>query len=195
MANTVSGAADLKTLALSTPTEVVGGDHFIPIRQAELIDILAGQPDLAPGQVDLFRRLSQILSATIHHEYQQELDALKADYAAFDPDADTVALSPLTATRRASRLDGLFDRLGKLLGRANFTYLSRDAIELALSGSTLWGLNLTVDFDVFDRLEIYVRGQGIEAREVRSWRTRFRKTELDADTYQRLVVLLKLRPH
>ncbi len=30
--------------------------------------------------------------------------------------------------------------------------------------------------------------------QVRSWRTRFRKTESDAETYQRLVVMLKLRP-
>jgi hypothetical protein len=170
-------------------------NHFIPIRHAELVDILAGRPDLAAGDVDLFRRLSQILSATIHHEYQHELDALKADYSGFDPDTDTVPLIKPVAASRASRLDELFDRLGKLLERANFTYLSRADIEAALNGSSMWGLNLAVDFDVFDRLEIYVRGQGIERRQMRRMSTGFRKVEWDAETYQRLVVMLKLQPH
>jgi hypothetical protein len=171
------------------------GDHFIPIRQAELVDLLAGQPDLKPQEVDLFRRLAQILSATVHHEYQQELEALKSDYASFDPDSDTVPLAGTTLVGRSARLEALFDRLGKLLERANFTYLTREALEHALSGASQWGLNLTVNFEVFDRLEIYVRGQGIERRQVRNLSTGFRKVESDAETFQRLVVMLKLRPH
>ncbi|HEX4144564.1 MAG TPA: TMEM143 family protein [Pirellulales bacterium] len=171
------------------------GDHFIPIRQAELVELLASQPDLKDQEVDLFRRLAQILSATVHHEYQQELEALKADYASFDPDSDTVPLAATTSQGRSARLDALFDRLAKLLERANFTYLTREALEEALSGASQWGLNLTVDFDVFDRLEIYVRGHGVERRQVRGLSTRFRKIESDAETFQRLVVLLKLRPH
>jgi Protein of unknown function (DUF3754) len=170
-------------------------DHFIPIRQAELVDLLAGQLDLAKADVEPFRRLSQILSATIHHEYQQELDGLKSDYAPLDPDCDTVTMAPCVARQRSSCVDGLFDRLAKLLERANFTYLSREELEKALAGASLWGLNLTVDFEVFDRLEIYVRGHGVERRQVRRLTTGFRKVEWDADTYLRLVVLLKLRPH
>jgi uncharacterized protein DUF3754 len=188
-------ASTVGSLSLLAPPTAAAGDHFIPIRQAELVDLLAGLPDLTGGNVDLFRRLSQILSATIHHEYQQELDALKADYAAFDPDSDTVSLAPAAAAKRSSRLEALFDRLGKLLERANFTYLSRDALEQALANSSSWGLNLTVDFEVFDRMEIYVRGQGVERRQVRRLSTGYRKVEWDAETYQRLVVMLKLRPH
>ncbi len=194
---TVAGSISLMTGAKRAPSNVASpqaSDHFIPIRQAELVDLLASQPDLKAQEVDLFRRLAQILSATVHHEYQQELEALKADYAPFDPDSDTVPLAA-AAERRSARLDALFDRLGKLLERANFTYLSREALEQALAGASLWGLNLSVDFDVFDRLEIYVRGQGIERRQVRRLMTRFRKVEWDAETYQRLVVMLKLRPH
>ncbi|HTU27670.1 MAG TPA: TMEM143 family protein [Pirellulales bacterium] len=193
------------SLAIATSSPAVGGgnseadhlpaDHFIPIRQAELIELLAGHRELKAADVDSFRRLAQILSATVHHEYQQELEALKADYAAFDPDADTVPLAAPTASQRSARLDGLFDRLAKLLERANFTHLTRDALEEALHGASGWGLNLAVDFEVFDRLEIFVRGQGIERRKVRNLSTRFRKVEADAETFQRLVVLLKLRPH
>ena len=187
--------ATVGSMSIMTGAKASAGDHFIPIRQAELVDLLAGQPDLKAQDVDLFRRLAQILSATVHHEYQQELEALKTDYASFDPDSDTVPVAVTTAAGRAARLDGLFDRLAKLLERANFTYLSRDALEQALSCASQWGLNLTVDFEVFDRLEIYVRGQGIERRQVRSLSTRFRKIESDAETFQRLVVMLKLRPH
>jgi hypothetical protein len=190
-----TGAKGPAATATSKVASPQAGDHFIPIRQAELVDLLASQPDLKAQEVDLFRRLAQILSATVHHEYQQELEALKTDYASFDPDSDTVPLVATTSQGRSARLEALFDRLAKLLERANFTYLTREALEQALSGASQWGLNLSVDFDVFDRLEIYVRGQGIERRLVRNLSTRFRKVESDAETFQRLVVMLKLRPH
>jgi len=192
IATGANGSGEAETSNVASPQV---GDHFIPIRQAELVDLLASQPDLKAQEVDHFRRLAQILSATVHHEYHQELEALKIDYASFDPDSDTVPVGAATSGGRSTRLDALFDRLAKLLERANFTYLTREALEHALSGASQWGLNLTVDFEVFDRLEIYVRGHGIERRQVRNLSTRFRKVESDAETFQRLVVMLKLRPH
>ena len=149
--DSISIAAGAKTdLAVaSAVAQSQAADHFIPIRQTELVELLASQPDLKAQEIDLFRRLAQILSATVHHEYQQELEALKADYSSFDPDSDTVPLTSAASAKRSARLDALFDRLGKLLERANFTYLSREALEQALAGTSQWGLNLSVDFEVF----------------------------------------------
>jgi hypothetical protein len=181
------GLADPK-LAEAGPRE-----HFIPARQAELVELLCAQPDLAPDDRNAVRRLADVLSSVLHVEYHRELSALKGDYAPFDPDADTVPLFPPSADDRRSRLDDLFVRFGWLLERANFTRLPQQALEEALAGHSHWGVNLAVDFEVFERLEMYVRGETVEKRERRDWRTLLRVREVSVPAYQRLVVILKLR--
>ena len=52
----------------------------------------------------------------------------------------------------------LFEKFGWLLERANFKRLSHEEINAAIEDCSEWGLNLVVDFEVFDRLEIYARG-------------------------------------
>ncbi len=209
MAQTKSNGAEKKTIesisiltgakAAADAASPQAIDHFIPIRQAELVDLLAGQTDLPKADVEPFRRLSQILSATIHHEYQQELDGLKSDYAPLDPDSDTVTMAASEfATQRSSCVDGLFDRLAKLLERANFTYLSREELEQqALAGAQYVGTESDRRFRRLRSIGNLCSGPGSRAPpgSAAVCTTGYRKVEWDAETYQRLVVLLKLRPH
>ena len=53
--------------------------------------------------------------------------------------------------------------------RANFTHLGRGAIEEALESFSDWGLNMTIDFDIFERLDIFARGDVIGTRGKRPW--------------------------
>ena len=75
--------------AADTNTPPAKLEHFIPLRKAELIDRLCRQPGLSPADQDGFRRLCQLLDATLHFEYHAHLEDLKSAYAPFDPDADT----------------------------------------------------------------------------------------------------------
>src|SRR5262249_23723635 len=133
-------------------------EHFIPVRKAELIDRLCEQPGLSDADIDGFRRLCQLLDSTLHFEYHSQLESLKTAYASFDPDADTQLLTKLDATEQKAQLDGLFDKFSWLLERANFCKLSHADVEKALSAASHHGLNLEVDFEFFDRLDIYSRG-------------------------------------
>jgi hypothetical protein len=182
-----AGLAQPKQAAAPPP------EHFIPVRQAELVALLCAEPQLSPADQAALRRVAERLADTLHVEYHQQLAALKADYAPFDPDADTVPVLPPSAADRSRRLDDLFQRFGWLLERANFTRLSSDALQEALAGRSHWGLNLVVDFSVFDRLDIYVRGETVEQIPRRDWRTLFRPRNVDVAAFQRLVVILKLR--
>ncbi len=168
-------------------------EHFIPCRQADLIELLCAEQGLSAGEREAIRRLADRLSATLHLEYHAELGALKADYAPFDPDTDTVSLFPPTTGERQDQLDDLFRRFAWLLQRANFTRLPQAALAEALAGHTHWGINLEVDFNVFDRLEIYYRGEAVQQRERRGWSTRFQVRTEDVPAFERLVVILKLR--
>src|SRR5205085_11836719 len=92
-------------------------------------------------------------------------------------------------------LDKLFDEFTWLLERANFKHLSRDAILEATRGVSDWGLNMDVDFDVFERLEVFARGDVLGTRTRRKLRNWYRLEEVQVPVYQRLVLILKQKPH
>lgn len=170
-------------------------EHFIPIRKADLIELICREPGWTAVERDEFRQCCRMLEATFHFEFHQKLEELKNAYAPFDPDADTRALSRLTPDEKQQRLDGLLDQFVWLLERANFKRLSQVDIHKALEASSEWGLNLHVDFNLFDRLEVFARGDTVERRFRRRFRRLLRQEEVQVPIFQRLVVILRLRSH
>src|SRR5262245_33095595 len=185
-----SGSADDENAASANEANL---EHFIPLRKAELIERLCWQGKLAPADEDGFRRLCQLLDATLHFEYHAQLEDLQNAYAPFDCDSDTVSLTPLSAAQRQSRLDLLFGRFDWLLGRANFQHLSRGDLEAAMGAVGQHGLRFEVDLDGFDRLETYCRGEFKRTRLRRSWKNLFRREQIEEPVYQRLVIIFRLR--
>jgi hypothetical protein len=177
------------------PASSAEREHFIPLAKRDLISLLASDASLSPQDREDFLALCRLLEATFHYEYHQQLEDLKQDYCSFDPDADTVPLAPISSEGRQAVLESLFERFQSLLERANFRKLGRDEIEQALQAASYFGVNLNLDFDVFERLDVYVRGDVISRRRVRlPWKPWVRK-KIDVPTYQRLVVIFRLRGH
>ncbi len=168
-------------------------EHFIPIRKADLIELLCREPDLAPDDREQFRRLCEMLNATIHFEFHAKLSELTDAYACFDPDADTQAIESVVGDERERRLGVLIDKFIELLAHANFRRLSQDDVREALRSASDWGLNLDVDFDVFDRLELFARGDCVGRRSRRRWRNWWRLEEVDVPIFRRLVLILRLK--
>src|SRR5215218_5838028 len=92
-------------------------EHFIPLRKSELIDLLCREPGMTAADQDAFRRLAQLLSASIHFEHHRRLEDLKDAYAPFDPDADTRALREFTPEQKKEKLSGLMEQFVWLLER------------------------------------------------------------------------------
>src|SRR5262249_17463082 len=77
-----------------------------------------------------------------------------------------------------------------------FKRLSKDDVEAAVEGGASdWGINMTVDWAVFERLELFSRGEGMVTRTKKHPIFFWRKVPKKVDSYQRLVLLVKLRPH
>jgi len=62
-------------------------------------------------------------------------------------------------------------------------------------GSTDWGINMDVDPNMFERIEIFSRGDAVSVRTRRKWTNWWRKESVKVDSYQRLVFIVKLKPH
>ncbi|MFN4259049.1 MAG: DUF3754 domain-containing protein [Gemmataceae bacterium] len=176
--------------------EYTDREHFIPIRKSELIDLLLDAKDFPAGQRESFRDFCRILSAVFHYEYLQRQEKLKDAYAPFDPDADTKTIRPPSAEAKQRQLDDLFSQFIGLMERANFQRLSQEDIQKAMDeGASDWGLNMDVDFNVFERLEMFARGDVLSARSRRRMFNLWRLEEIKVPSYQRLVLIMKLKPH
>jgi hypothetical protein len=171
-------------------------EHYIPLRKGDLIELLASHKDLPSQDRDGFRQLCTLVGAVFHFEYLERLEKLKDAFAPFDPDSQTAPLKPLSDAERERKRAEVFREFTSLMERANFKHLSRDDVQAAIEGGASdWGINMYVNWDVFEQLEIYARGDSKSTRTRRHAILFWRKIEKEVDTYSRLVILVKLRPH
>jgi hypothetical protein len=138
--------------------------------------------------------LSELLAATFHFEYHRLLEELKNQYSPFDPDEVTKPLVSLSPAERRTKLDLLFDRFAQLMERANFKRLDKNEIIEATKGVSDWGLNLDVDFSMFDKFDVYARGDTTGTRYRRRLLNWFRLESVQLAVYQRIVLIVKLKP-
>lgn len=176
-------------------------EHFIPIRKSELLQLLCAEPGMTDAARSEFTQFYKLLAATFHFEYHDKLEQLKDDYSLFDPDADTKPMQKVTREHKKSKLKGLMSDFVWLLERANFRRLTREDIEVAMQEASDWGINLQVDFKAFDELEIFSRGDAVQTRVVPhpymgvvNIPFKPRRKTVEVPVYQRLVILLRLKP-
>ncbi|MCI0378039.1 MAG: DUF3754 domain-containing protein [Gemmataceae bacterium] len=167
-------------------------EHYIPIRKSDLVELLCR--GLAPKDADPFRQLSTLLAATFHFEYHHLLEELKNEYAPFNPDATTKTLRQLSQQERLEQLEHLFNRFVTLMERANFKRLGPQDFQKATKEVTEWGLNMDVDFGIFEKLAGFARGEYTAERSRRLWWKLWKKESIRMAVYQRLVLMVKLKP-
>ncbi len=165
------------------------------MRKSDLVARLASHPALHASEQDAFQRFCRLLEATLHYEFHSQLEELKNAYAPFDPDSDTVTLAPLAAEKRDTLATDVFEKFTWLLEKANFVRLSHDDIQSAVGAMSAWGVNIDVDFSIFDRLEVFARGDNVVRRHRRDWRSLYRTREVEVPLYQRLVLIFRPREH
>jgi hypothetical protein len=89
----------------------------------------------------------------------------------------------------------LFDEFSALLEKANYRKLEKKDIEEAMEGASGWGLNMEVDFAVFEKIVGFVRGDVMGKRTKRHLLKFWQVEEVELPVYQRLAFMLKMRPH
>ena len=169
-------------------------EHYIPLRKSDLVDMLCRDLALDRAAAESFRHLGDMISATFHYEYYKLLEELKDEYAPFDPDSVTAPIVQLTAEQKEQKLSRLFDRLVLLMERANFKRLSSEDVDKAMTEVSEWGVNMSVDMALFERLEIYARGDTIGTRYVRRWPWIWKQETVRVPLFRRLVLFAKVKP-
>jgi Protein of unknown function (DUF3754) len=177
-------------------------EYFVPLRVSDLVDFLTtgkgarvDPSPLPPDGQAAFRRLADRLIDHYHHEFHARFRRIKDAYAPFDPDRDTIAIEQLSGEDQDRAIMRLFHEIKGLLEKANYEVLSRAEAERIMQGASLWGLDLDVDWSVFDHIELYYRGDTVGTRTIRRWWKLWKPEDKPVPEFVRLVVILKLKPH
>ena len=181
--------------------------HDIPISRRELLAELVDQlePDGDGDQTrDRFVELAELLAAHYHHEFHGRLEELKAAYDPINPDHEELRLTQARDAPASSRTQpstaeqaALGRRvrrtLAEILERGNYRRLTAADLDHALKERSLFPIDVTIDFQVFDDYVVYARGEVMRQGVVRKW-LGLRKQTIDVPTYDRVCLFLRFKP-
>lgn len=183
-------------------TARVDREHYVPLRIADLVNFLVAgtgakvDPNpLLPDEETEFRRIADCLVDYYHRGSRVHFRRIKNAYAPFDPDRDTVSVVELNREDKDRAMMGLFHELRGVLEEGNYIELTRPEAEKIMQDVSPWGVNLDVDWSVFEHIELHYRGDTIGPRSIRRWWMPWKSDVKMLPVFNRLVVILKQRPH
>jgi hypothetical protein len=176
------------------PFEARRPERVIPVRSADLQRRLLADRRLGPSEQAAWHNFARLLYATFHHEFLAWHQGLKDLYAPLDPDSDCVNIGTGTRLRDESSDEAFLRPFEAALVRANFQSLHLSSVREAVEAPNELGLNYEPDFEMFEHLKVYVRGQTKVHRTVRGVKTGFRRKTVTLEAFHRLIVALKFRP-
>ncbi len=164
-------------------------EHFIPVAYEELCSDLIRHLQLDASS---YLKMAQALRRCYHHRFYDELMQLKTRYRPFNPDSDLISRHTYNTAEYGALKMELVDAVIPLLQRANYEELTQQTLHAAMNKTSPYGVEVSVDFDDFEEILLFFRGEAHRYDEKRHWRSLYLKKErIRVDVYRRLFLLLK----
>lgn len=169
----------------------MAADRFIPFRKQDIVDMCLSELKQQESEVS-FHQFCELLASFIHFEYHNLLESLKNDYAPFDPNADTRQLKAMSKEQRLQCQQTFAENFAKVLDAANFEKITQQDLQDALTEESLFKVRLEVEFDDFEQVVFYRRGESQKSELVTSlWG--LKKQEISFTNYDRVAVFITLK--
>ncbi len=167
-------------------------EHFIPFRAADLLDLCLRSKDLVDKDKRRFEKICVLMSRYFHLQFQEKLDTLKDCYAPFNPDSDTLPVGEATGSELKDKQLQLVETLTDVVQSANFKPVSQEDLNRAMLEQSLFNIRLNVDFDDFEQILFYRRGESRRTAEARKWYS-WKKFNIEFTNYERVLVYVKFK--
>ena len=166
-------------------------DRFIPFRKQDIIEMCSSE---LANKFDLesFHQFSELLSSYIHFNYHGILESLKNDYAPFDPNADTRLLNALSDAQKRQCQQSFASNFANVLNAANYEKITEQDLQDALTEESLFKVRLEVEFEDFEQVVFYRRGESQKSETLRSF-FGLRKQLIEFTNYDRVAVFITLK--
>ena len=166
-------------------------ERFIPVSRSDLIEDLCTFPHLSIEFKKQFRLFCKQYIAVYHAQLHQKLTLID-NYLPFSPDRDSISIKNYRPEQYLEFQNALLKNIDAILVKANFERISQQQLNTALNKTSPYGVEVSVNFDVFDEIQIYYRGSALRTEYKRSWSSFFlKKTKIEFNIYRRLFILLK----
>ena len=189
-----AGAPSSPLLDVIDADESRADEHFIPLTRAALTDRLTRPQAWPAGVADDVRRFFRYLAHWRHQRHAAELMRLVQAYEPFSPDSDLFVTRAYSEDEIVGLKGEVLDGVERLLRQANYVAITRDNIEkMILTKESHYGLDLKVDFQVFEQIRVHYRGASVRRETRRKLSRFFRRQEFDVPIFRRVCVLFKLK--
>lgn len=169
----------------------MSADRFIPFRKQDIIKMSA--KEIADEvSITSFEQFCELLASLIHFEYHTLIEQLKSDYQPFDPNADTRQLTAFSPQERIQHQNSFAKNFAKVLDAANFEKITEQDLQDALTEESLFKVRLAVEFDDFEEVVFYRRGES-QTSETISSLFGFRKQIVNFTNYDRVAVFITFK--
>lgn len=166
--------------------------RFIPFRKRDIVAMCLAEGALDGAEAEAFGQCAAMVASLIHHEFHARLEALKDAYAPVAADSDTRAVPALHGARPPPHPHDLVRALTGVLERANYEAVSRKELHSALAEESLFKVRLHVDYDDFDEVLVFKRGETQRTERIRRW-FGLRKRALTFVNYDRVLVYVRFK--
>jgi len=169
----------------------MAAERFIPFRKQDIIQMCSQELFDQNSRLS-FKDFCQLLSSVIHFNYHKQLESLKDNYAPFDPNADTQQLNHYTLAHREQCKAAFATNFANVLNTANFEKITEQDLQEALTEESLFKVRLEVEFDDFEQVVFYRRGESQLSETITSlWG--FRKQTINFTNYDRVAVYITFK--
>ncbi len=158
--------------------------RFIPFRKKDVVTMCLSDEELSEDDQTVFRQFVRLLESSYHFEFHDRLEKLKDAYAPLNPSRDTRVLPS------EDQQPELLPMLDELLDDANYEKLSEQQLKEAMQQSSLFNLELHVDFGDFAEVAVYTRGESERREMVPRFLGRFPRPVM-FQSYDRVVLYVR----
>lgn len=166
-------------------------DRFIPYRKQDVVEMCLRELEFDDSGTS-FRQFCELLSNSFHVEYHQTLESLKNDYAPLDPNADTKQLEPYSSEQKAQCQARFAENFAGVLNAANFEKITEQDLQEALTEESLFKVRLEVEFDDFEQVVFYRRGESQLSESITSF-FGLRKQSINFTNFDRVAVFITFK--
>ncbi|MEL7011520.1 MAG: DUF3754 domain-containing protein, partial [Cyanobacteria bacterium J06588_4] len=134
-------------------------EAFIPYSRQEIIDLCLADGKLAIAEQQDFREFCEILIAYYHFKLHRSLETLKSNFFPLNPDVSLPQSGKLLdSDGLEQQKDELIATFTAILQQANYFPLPKRELQKALQEDSVFDLKTNVNFDAFERMLCYCRG-------------------------------------
>jgi hypothetical protein len=128
----------------------------------------------------------------VYFEFHRQVASLKDSYAPFNPDSDTQLVRLYSAEEKKDLQSNLVSVLTEVLNAANFKKTTETDLDEALREESLFKIRLRVDFQDFENVIFYRRGETIREEVLKKW-FGLKKERHRFTNYERVAVYIRFK--